>query len=83
MTCSIHTRLLWKTIIINNHIRLGTFHKVCIFKQLEANRVNLWHTCYFGVLRGAELESAVCPAQKWLISPKNETSNMAATAVLK
>ena len=44
--------------------------KRCIFKKLKANRVNLWHTCYLGVLRGAELESAVCPAQKWLISPK-------------
>ena len=43
--------------------------KMCIFKKLEANRVNLWHTCYLGVLRGAELESAVSPAQKWLISP--------------
>ena len=42
--------------------------KTCIFKKLKANRVNLWHTCYLGVLRGAELESAVCPGQKWLIS---------------
>ena len=33
--------------------------KMCIFKKLKANRVNLWHTCYLGVLRGAELESAV------------------------
>ena len=44
--------------------------KMCIFKKLKTNRVNLWHTCYFGVLKGAELESAVCPAQKLLISPK-------------
>ena len=44
--------------------------KMCIFKELKANRVNLWHTCNLGVLRGAKLESAVCPAQKWLISPK-------------
>ena len=50
--------------------RLGTFHENVHFKKLEANRVNLWHTCYLGILRGAELESAVCPAQKWLISPK-------------
>ena len=55
--------------------------KICIFKKLSANRVNLWHTCYLGILRGAELESAACPAQKWLISP--ERSKMAATAVLK
>jgi len=45
--------------------------KMCIFKKLKANHVNLWHTCYLGVLKGAELESAVCPAQKWLISHKN------------
>ena len=44
--------------------------KMCVFKGLKANRVNLLHTCYLGVLRGAELESAVSPAQKWLISPK-------------
>ena len=44
--------------------------KMGIFKKLEANHVNLRHTCYLGVLRGPELESAVCPAQKWLISPK-------------
>jgi len=37
---------------------------------LKANRVNLWHICYLGVLRGAELEFAICPAKKWLISPK-------------
>ena len=36
-----------------------------------ANRVNLWHTCYLGVLRGAEFESAVCQAQKWLLSNTN------------
>ena len=57
--------------------------KRCLFKKLKANRVNLWHTCYLGVLGGAELESAVCPAQKWLISPTNEKSKMAATAVLR
>ena len=58
--------------------------KRCLFKNLKAKRVNLWHTCYIGVLRGAALESALCPAQKWLISPrKYETSKMAATAVLK
>ena len=45
--------------------------KMCIFKKLKANRVILWHTCYLGVLRGAELESTVCPAQKWLISHTN------------
>ena len=44
--------------------------KMCIFKKLKANRVNLWHTCYLGVLRGAELESA-------------EKSKVAATTVLK
>ena len=58
--------------------------KMCIFKKLKVNRVNVWHTCYLGVLRGAELESAVCPAQKWLIIPKQiNKSKMAATAVLK
>ena len=44
--------------------------KMCVFKKLKASRVNFWHTCYLGVLKGAELESAVYPAQKWLISPK-------------
>ena len=43
--------------------------KMGVFKKLKAIRVNLWHTCYLGVLMGAELESAVCPAQKWLINP--------------
>ena len=57
--------------------------KMCIFKKLKANYVNLWHTCYLRVQRGAELESAVFPAQNWLISSKNEKSKMAATAVLK
>ena len=42
--------------------------KMCVFKKLTANRVNVWHTCYLGVLGGAELESAVRPAQKLLIS---------------
>ena len=37
--------------------------KMFIFKKLKANRVNLWHACYLGVLKGAELESAVYPAQ--------------------
>ena len=37
---------------------------------LKANRVNLQHTCYLGLLGGggggvcAKLESAVCPARK-------------------
>ena len=44
--------------------------KMCIFKKLKANLVNLLYTCCLGVLGDAELESAVCPAQKWLISPK-------------
>ena len=56
--------------------------KMCIFKKLKANRVNLWHTCYLGVLKDAAFESAVCPAQKWLISHTN-LFKMAATAVLK
>jgi len=30
----------------------------------KANRVNLWHTSFFGVLKGAEPKSAVCPTQK-------------------
>ena len=37
----------------------------------------------WGVLRGAEFEPAVCPAQKWLISLTNEKFKMAATGVLK
>ena len=45
--------------------------KMCIFKKLKANRINVWHTCYLGALRSADLESAVCMAQKWHISPKN------------
>ena len=44
---------------------------MCIFKVLKANRVNLWHTSFLGVLKGAEPESAVCPAQKWHIRPQN------------
>ena len=45
--------------------------KMCIFKKLKENRVNLWHTCYLGVLRGAELESAVglCPGSKMAYKP--------------
>ena len=38
---------------------------------LEANRVNLGHTNFSGVLRGAELKSSVCPAQKWSQMPQN------------
>ena len=38
---------------------------------LEANRVNLGHTSFLGVLRGAELKSSVCPAQKWPQMPQN------------
>jgi len=44
---------------------------MCIFKVLKANRVNLWHTSFLGVLKGAEPKSAVCPAQKWQIRPQN------------
>ena len=42
---------------------------------LKANRVNLGHTNYLGVLKGAEPKSSVCL--------KVEKSNMAATAELK
>ena len=44
---------------------------MCLFKVLKANRVNLWHTCFLGVLRCAESKSAVCQAQKWPLSPQN------------
>jgi len=44
---------------------------MCIFKVLEANRVNLWHSSFLGVLKDVELKSAVCPAQNWLIRPQN------------
>ena len=50
---------------------------------LKANRVNLGHTNFLGVLRGAELKSSVCPAQKCPKCLKIEKSNMAATAELK
>jgi len=29
----------------------------------KTHRVNLWHTSFWGVLRGAEPKSAICPAQ--------------------
>ena len=38
---------------------------------LMANRVNLWHTIFLGVLRGAEPKYSVCPAQKCLQMPQN------------
>jgi len=44
---------------------------MCIYKVLKANRVNLWHTSFLGVLKGAESKPAVCPSQKWQIRPKN------------
>ena len=44
---------------------------MCSEKVLKANRVNLWHTCFLGVLRRAESKSAVCQAQKWMLSPQN------------
>ena len=40
-------------------------------ETLKAFSVNLWHTSFLGVLRGAESESAVCPAEKWLLMPQN------------
>ena len=39
--------------------------KMRLFKELEANRVNLGHTSFLGVLRGTEPKSSVYPAQKW------------------
>ena len=50
---------------------------------LKENRVNLGHTNFLGVLRGAEPKSSVCPAQKCPKMPEIEKSNMAATAELK
>ena len=44
---------------------------MCLFKVLKANRVNLWYTCFLGVLRCAESKSAVYQAQKWPLSPQN------------
>ena len=38
---------------------------------LKANRVNLGHTNFLGVLRGAEPKSSVCPAQKFPQMPQN------------
>ena len=37
---------------------------MCLFKVMKANRVNLWHTSFLGVLRGAEPKPSVRPAQK-------------------
>ena len=34
---------------------------MCLFKVLKANRVNLGHTSFVGVLMGAEPKSSVCP----------------------
>ena len=42
-----------------------------LFKVLKANSVNLGHTSFLGVLRGAEPNSSVCPAQKCLQMPQN------------
>jgi len=50
---------------------------------LKANRVNLGHTGFLDVLRGAESKSAVYPAHKCPIRPQIEKSNMAATSRLK
>ena len=44
---------------------------MCLFKVLEANCVNLGNSSFLGVLRGAELKSSVCPAQKWPQMPQN------------
>ena len=54
--------------------------------SLEADRVNLGHTYFLGVLRGAELKlSSVCPAQKcpqmpqhpiWPPSPDSNVGHM-------
>ena len=44
---------------------------MCLFKVLKANRVNLGHTSFLGVLRGAESKSSVCPAQKVPQMPQN------------
>ena len=37
--------------------------KMCIFKKLKANRVNLWHICYLGVLRGTERYAGIAVPQ--------------------
>ena len=46
----------------------------------KANPVNLGHSRCSGALRGAELKSSICPAQKFV---KIEKFNMAAMARLK
>ena len=48
---------------------------MCLYKVLEANRVNLWHTSFLGVLRGAQSKSSVCPAQKCPQMPQNRDLN--------
>ena len=59
--------------IYTQYIDKAGFQKMCLFKVLKANRVNLLHTCFLGVLRPAESKSAVCRAQKWPLSPQNGT----------
>ena len=50
---------------------------------LKANRVNLGHTNFLGVLGGAKPKSYVCPAQNARKCLKIDKSNMAAAAELK
>ena len=50
------------------HLDRVNFQKML---TLKANRVNLGHTSFLGVLRGAEPKSSVCPAQKCPQMPQN------------
>ena len=59
-----------KTVIVTIALSLD---RVNIQKMLtlKANRVNLGHANFLGVLRGAESKSSVCPAQQCPQMPQN------------
>ena len=71
------------TLVIRRRLFYHTVLLICIYAiildwvnfqkmlTLEANRVNLGHTSFLGVLMGAELKSSVCLAQKWPQMPQN------------
>ena len=54
--------------LLSHQIDRVNFQKML---TLKANRVNLGHTSFLGVLRGAESNSYVCPAQKCPQMPQN------------
>ena len=49
---------------LRNIIDEAEFVKICTFKVLMANDVNLWHTSLLRVMKGVELKSAVCQPTK-------------------